>query len=193
MGGHVSLLSHVCFVHRFNYLPASEAKAGNWPGAKFIFAQLEPEPETEMEPEPEPDWEPEPEPQPLAGDPSQSPEVIDFATYLGMDPVADRDLLWIAQRGLFATLPDGWAEHEEYARSHPSATGVGPTNSLPSVDAVLTATSIGSTNRRRRVCGSTHWTKASGNCTPNTRGRSNCLSLSLSSPRLEAGGEQEAT
>jgi len=51
---------------------------------------------------------------------SQSPEVIDFATYLGMDPVADRDLLWIAQRAVLATLPDGWTEHEEYARSFPT-------------------------------------------------------------------------
>ena len=82
----------------------------------------EPEPESEPEPEPEPELEPEPEPEPVAAEESssQSPEVIDFATYLGMDPVADRDLLWIAQRAVFATLPDGWTEDEEYARSFPA-------------------------------------------------------------------------
>ena len=33
--------------------------------------------------------------------------------YLGMDPVADRDLLWIAQAALNAQLPSEWTEHEE--------------------------------------------------------------------------------
>jgi hypothetical protein len=30
-----------------------------------------------------------------------------------MDPVADRDLLWIAQEALNAPLPSEWSEHEE--------------------------------------------------------------------------------
>jgi hypothetical protein len=30
-----------------------------------------------------------------------------------MDPVADHDLLWIAQEALNAPLPSEWTEHEE--------------------------------------------------------------------------------
>ena len=40
-------------------------------------------------------------------------DVTEFAKYLGMDPVIDRDLLWIAQEALNASLPREWTEHEE--------------------------------------------------------------------------------
>lgn len=35
-------------------------------------------------------------------------EVTEYATWLGMDPVEDRDLRWIAREGLMAPLPQGW-------------------------------------------------------------------------------------
>ena len=44
---------------------------------------------------------------------SAEADVIEFAKYLGMDPAADRDLLWIAQEALNAPLPSEWTEHEE--------------------------------------------------------------------------------
>ena len=40
-----------------------------------------------------------------------SAQVIEYARYIGMDPRADHQLLWIAQQGLNAPLPDGWREH----------------------------------------------------------------------------------
>lgn len=33
-----------------------------------------------------------------------------YARYLGLDPVADAELMWIAKEGLSAPLPDAWAE-----------------------------------------------------------------------------------
>ena len=48
-----------------------------------------------------------------AKDGSADADVIEFAKYLGMDPVADHDLLWIAQEALKAPLPSEWTEHEE--------------------------------------------------------------------------------
>ena len=50
----------------------------------------------------------------LAGE-ADGDDVIAFAKYLGMDPAADRDLLWIAHQALNATLPSEWTEHEECA------------------------------------------------------------------------------
>ena len=50
----------------------------------------------------------------LAGE-ADADDVIAFAKYLGMDPAADRDLLWIAHQALNATLPSEWTEHEECA------------------------------------------------------------------------------
>ena len=38
-------------------------------------------------------------------------EVVEYASYLGMDPVADAELLYIAEWALTAPLPDGWTEH----------------------------------------------------------------------------------
>mmetsp|Transcript_24247 Transcript_24247/g.68087 ORF Transcript_24247/g.68087 Transcript_24247/m.68087 type:complete len:500 (-) Transcript_24247:39-1538(-) len=39
------------------------------------------------------------------------PELIAYARYLGIDPVADHDLLWIAYEALEAPLPSDWTEH----------------------------------------------------------------------------------
>jgi hypothetical protein len=39
------------------------------------------------------------------------PELIAYARYLGIDPVADHDLLWIAEEALAAPLPSEWTEH----------------------------------------------------------------------------------
>mmetsp|Transcript_24662 Transcript_24662/g.56938 ORF Transcript_24662/g.56938 Transcript_24662/m.56938 type:complete len:516 (-) Transcript_24662:101-1648(-) len=39
------------------------------------------------------------------------PELIAYARYLGIDPVADHDLLWIAIEALEAPLPCDWTEH----------------------------------------------------------------------------------
>lgn len=39
------------------------------------------------------------------------PELIAYARYLGIDPVADHDLLWIAVEALEAPLPSDWTEH----------------------------------------------------------------------------------
>merc|ERR1719162_2312350 len=39
------------------------------------------------------------------------PELIAYAWYLGIDPVADHDLLWIAVEALEAPLPSTWSEH----------------------------------------------------------------------------------
>jgi len=39
------------------------------------------------------------------------PELIAYARYLGIDPVADHDLLWIAVEALEAPLPSEWTEH----------------------------------------------------------------------------------
>jgi hypothetical protein len=41
----------------------------------------------------------------------QSPETLQMARYLGMDPMADVDVLWIAAEALAAPLPAGWEEH----------------------------------------------------------------------------------
>ena len=41
-----------------------------------------------------------------------------------MDPVADRDLLWIAQEALNAPLPAEWTEHEEWVYQFPWHCGV---------------------------------------------------------------------
>jgi hypothetical protein len=38
-------------------------------------------------------------------------EIVEYAVYLGMDPAADVDLLYIAEWALTAPLPDGWTEH----------------------------------------------------------------------------------
>lgn len=43
--------------------------------------------------------------------PSSSPEFIAYARYLGIDPVADTDLMWIAEEALWAPLPEEWTEH----------------------------------------------------------------------------------
>lgn len=39
------------------------------------------------------------------------PELIAYARYLGVDPVADHDLLWIAEEALAAPLQAEWTEH----------------------------------------------------------------------------------
>lgn len=42
------------------------------------------------------------------------PELIAYARYLGIDPVADHDLLWIAVEALEAPLPSEWTEHFDH-------------------------------------------------------------------------------
>ena len=44
-------------------------------------------------------------------DPPTYDEIVEYAQYLGMDPVADADLLYIAEWALTAPLPEGWSEH----------------------------------------------------------------------------------
>lgn len=44
---------------------------------------------------------------------SGGPILLQYANYLGMDVVADSDLLWIAQQALTAELPPGWTEHAD--------------------------------------------------------------------------------
>ena len=46
-------------------------------------------------------------------DPPSAMEIIEYAKYLGMNPIYDADLLWIAAEGLTAPLPAGWTEHED--------------------------------------------------------------------------------
>lgn len=43
------------------------------------------------------------------------PELIAYARYLGMDPITDGDLLWIAEEALKAPLPAEWTEHLDKA------------------------------------------------------------------------------
>ncbi|KAL0252205.1 hypothetical protein GEMRC1_001417 [Eukaryota sp. GEM-RC1] len=53
-------------------------------------------------------------------DPNYEPtesEVMEYAEYLGMDPVDDADLLWIAKEGINAPLPDGWTAYKHHAES----------------------------------------------------------------------------
>ncbi|CAK0829184.1 unnamed protein product [Prorocentrum cordatum] len=42
-------------------------------------------------------------------------ELVAYARYLGMDPVVDGDLLWIAEQALEAPLPSEWTEHHDSA------------------------------------------------------------------------------
>ncbi|KAF4714173.1 hypothetical protein FOZ62_001248 [Perkinsus olseni] len=39
------------------------------------------------------------------------PELVAYAKYLGVDPMADGDLLWIAEEAILAPLPGEWTEH----------------------------------------------------------------------------------
>merc|ERR1719217_747565 len=43
------------------------------------------------------------------------PELIAYAKYLGIDPVIDADLMWIADEALNAPLPSEWTEHNDQA------------------------------------------------------------------------------
>lgn len=43
------------------------------------------------------------------------PELIAYARYLGIDPVVDGDLMWIADEALSAPLPSEWTEHHDNA------------------------------------------------------------------------------
>ena len=40
-------------------------------------------------------------------------EIVEFARFIGMDPVHDSHLLWICEEALAAPLPDGWTEHSD--------------------------------------------------------------------------------
>ena len=35
-------------------------------------------------------------------------EVVDYAKFLGIDPLTEPQFLWIAREGLKAPLPEGW-------------------------------------------------------------------------------------
>lgn len=37
-----------------------------------------------------------------------------YAAFIGLDPAKDADLLWIAEEGLVAPLPDNWSEHVDH-------------------------------------------------------------------------------
>jgi hypothetical protein len=39
-------------------------------------------------------------------------EIVDYARYIGMDPISDVNLLWIAEEALCASLPEGWTVRE---------------------------------------------------------------------------------
>eukprot|EP01043_Picozoa_sp_COSAG02_P049317 COSAG02_NODE_4939_length_4810_cov_2.026746_4_plen_400_part_01 len=58
---------------------------------------------------------------------TQNNALLQFARYLGMDPVEDQALLWIAKEAMLAPLPDGWAEVTDSATGdtfyHCEATG----------------------------------------------------------------------
>lgn len=41
------------------------------------------------------------------------PELVAYARYLGIDPVGDGDLMWIAEEALHAPLPADWTEHHD--------------------------------------------------------------------------------
>lgn len=43
------------------------------------------------------------------------PEKVAYARYLGIDPIADQDLMWIADEALNAPLPSEWTEHHDSA------------------------------------------------------------------------------
>jgi len=43
------------------------------------------------------------------------PELIAYARYLGIDPITDGDLMWIADEALAAPLPSEWTEHHDSA------------------------------------------------------------------------------
>lgn len=43
------------------------------------------------------------------------PELIAYARYLGIDPINDGDLMWIADEALNAPLPSEWTEHHDSA------------------------------------------------------------------------------
>lgn len=43
------------------------------------------------------------------------PELIAYARYLGIDPINDGDLMWIADEALSAPLPAEWTEHHDSA------------------------------------------------------------------------------
>eukprot|EP00741_Cyanophora_paradoxa_P001370 tig00000480_g1326.t1 len=38
-------------------------------------------------------------------------EILEFAKYLGINPIYEADLLWVAEEALDAELPEGWTEH----------------------------------------------------------------------------------
>ena len=40
-------------------------------------------------------------------------EVLEAARYIGIDPVAESQFLWIAEEMLCAPLPDGYTEHTD--------------------------------------------------------------------------------
>ena len=40
----------------------------------------------------------------------EEPAILAYARYLGLDPVQDRELLWVAQQAVVAPLPEGWRE-----------------------------------------------------------------------------------
>jgi hypothetical protein len=43
------------------------------------------------------------------------PELIAYARYLGIDPITDGDLMWVADEALNAPLPSEWTEHHDSA------------------------------------------------------------------------------
>jgi len=46
--------------------------------------------------------------QPLKTNNNSFLEINEYGVFLGMDPIKDKDLLWIAKEGLKAPLPENW-------------------------------------------------------------------------------------
>jgi chromosome segregation ATPase len=83
------------------------------PATVFGFGPSLPPPPGALEPEQAAEATPDaPEPE-AAREPPNMGEIFDYATYLGIDPTMDHDLLWIAEEALCCPLPPGWTEHTD--------------------------------------------------------------------------------
>jgi len=100
------------------------------------------------------------------------PILLQYAAYLGMDVVADSDLLWIAQQALTAELPPGWSEHADpmsgdpYCTSAPAAAAARAGSHPGCACPCARVRSQTTTPPRRRPCGSTRATSVSAATLP---------------------------
>jgi hypothetical protein len=56
---------------------------------------------------------PEPAAAAAAMAPQYDEEVLEYATYFGIDPQREPHLMWIAEEGMDPPLPEGWGEHTD--------------------------------------------------------------------------------